>query len=80
MTVIDGNPGAMTVIKRLMRLPTWPSLLYHLEDQGLTGSRLWTVVKDEYDNNCTRFAQNQLMQMGLKPVGLSTPAYLSRLN
>ena len=80
LTVIDGNPGAMTIIKRLMCLPTWPSLLYYLADQGLIGSRLWTVVKEEYDNNCTWFAQNQLLQMGLTSIGSSTPAYLSRLN
>ena len=64
MDVMDGNPGAFVVIRRLMYFTMWYQLLRHLKDQGLIGSRLWQVVKDEYGHNWTHFVSDQLVQMG----------------
>jgi hypothetical protein len=65
MDVMDGNPGALLIIRRLMYFAPWPLLLHHLKGQGLTGSRLWQVVKDDYGHVWTQFAYDQLAQMHL---------------
>jgi hypothetical protein len=64
MDVMDGNPGAFVVIRRLMYFTMWYQLLGHLKAQGLIGSRLWQVVKDDYAHNWTQFVADQLVQMG----------------
>lgn len=64
MDVMDGNPGAFVVIRRLMYFTMWYPLLCHLKERGLVGSRLWQVVKDEYGHNWTQFVTDQLAQMG----------------
>ena len=71
--VMDGNPGAGIVIRRLMYFTMWYPLLCHLKDQGLIGSRLWQVVKDVYGHNWTNFVADQLVQMGHEgePEGLT---------
>ena len=63
MDVMDGNPGALVIIRRLMYFAPWPLLLHHLKGQNLTGSRLWQVVKDDYQHVWTQFAHDQLAQM-----------------
>ncbi len=63
MDVMDGNPGALTIIRRLMYFMHWELLLHHLKDQGLVGSELWRVVKDEYDQDYTRFVDDQLARL-----------------
>lgn len=63
MEVVDGNPGALLIIRRLMYFAPWYLLLHHLKGQGLTGSRLWQVVKDDYGHVWTQFAHDQLRQM-----------------
>ena len=63
MEVMDGNPGALLIIRRLMYFAPWQLLLHHLKGQGLTGSRLWQVVKDDYGHVWTQFAHDQLTQM-----------------
>jgi hypothetical protein len=60
---MDGNLGAFTIIRQLMSLPTWYQLLHHLKTQGLVGSELWRVVKDEYGHDWRQFVQDQLDQM-----------------
>ncbi len=60
---MDGNPGALVIIRRLMYFAPWHPLLQHLKGQGLTGSRLWQVVKDDYGHVWTQFAHDQLAQM-----------------
>jgi hypothetical protein len=65
MDVMDGNPGALLIIRRLMYFAPWHLLLHHLKGQGLTGSRLWQVVKDDYGHVWTQFAHDQLAQMHL---------------
>ena len=64
MDVMDGNPGAFVVIRRLMYFTMWYPVLCHLKERGLVGSRLWQVVKDEYGHNWTQFVMDQLAQMG----------------
>ena len=61
--VMDGNPGAFTIIRELMSLPTWYQLLCHLKHRGLVGSELWRVVKDDYQHNWRQFVDDQLEQM-----------------
>jgi hypothetical protein len=63
MEVVDGNPGALLIIRRLMYFAPWHLLLHHLKSQGLMGSRLWQVVKDDYGHVWTQFAHDQLAQM-----------------
>ncbi len=63
MEVVDGNPGALLIIRRLMYFASWHLLLHQLKGQGLTGSRLWQVVKDDYSHVWTQFAHDQLAQM-----------------
>ncbi len=65
MDVMDGNPGALTIIQRLMYFSTWHPLLHHLKSQGLVGSALWRVVHDDYQEDWCRFATAQLSQMGV---------------
>jgi len=69
--VMDGNPGALMIIQRLMYFSTWCLLLHHLKMQGLIGSELWRVVQDDYNQDWRRFAQTQLSQMGLMAPPLS---------
>jgi hypothetical protein len=74
--VMDGNPGALVIIQRLMYFSTWGSLLYHLKMQGLVGSKLWRVVKDDYAENWCHFGQVQLAEMGLLEPSLGGMAAL----
>jgi hypothetical protein len=41
----------------------WRFCLYNSQGQGLTGSRLWEVVKDDYEHGWTQFVHDQLAQM-----------------
>ena len=63
MYVIDGNPGAFTIIKELMTFPTWFQFLHHLKAQRLIGSELWRVVNDIYSHDYRRFVEDQLADM-----------------
>ena len=63
MDVMDGNPGALTIIRKLMLSSNWFQVLYHLKNQGVVGSELWRVVKDDYDHDHARFIDDQLAQM-----------------
>lgn len=63
MDVMNGNPGAFTIIRELMAFPTWFQLLYYLKEEGLIGSELWRIVKDEYDHDYKRFVDDQLARM-----------------
>jgi hypothetical protein len=74
--VMDGNPGALVIIQRLMYFSTWCSLLHHLKMRGLTGSELWRVVQDDYAEDWCRFGQVQLTEMGLLGPPLSRLAAL----
>jgi hypothetical protein len=42
--VMAVNPGAFTIIRALMALPTWHQLLHHCKDQGLVGSARHPVM------------------------------------
>lgn len=63
MAVMAGNPGAFTVILSLMAYPTWPQLLYQLKAHGVVGSKLWRMVKDDYNHNISQFVVNQLADL-----------------
>jgi hypothetical protein len=63
MDVMNGNPGAFTIIRELMAFPTWFQLLYYFKEQGLIGSELWRVVKDDYNHDYKRFVDDQLARM-----------------
>jgi hypothetical protein len=61
--VMDGNPGAYTVIRDLIAFPTWYQLLHHLKTRRMVGSELWRVVKDDYSHDLAQFVEDQLAQM-----------------
>jgi hypothetical protein len=63
MDIMDGNPGAFTIIKELMIYPTWFQFFHHLKAQGLIGSELWRVVNDIYQHDYKRFVEDQLASM-----------------
>jgi hypothetical protein len=63
LDVMDGNPGALTIIDRLMAFPRWSQLLQHLCHCGLIGSTLWQVVQDEYGQDWMQFARDQHAQL-----------------
>ena len=63
MDVMAGNPGAFTIIRDLMRYPTWYQLLHHLKTQGLVGTELWRIVKDDYNHDIPQFIDDQLQAM-----------------
>lgn len=63
LDVMDGNPGALTIIRNLMSCTIWYQLLHFLRSQRLVGSELWRVVKDEYAHDYGRFVDDQLAQM-----------------
>jgi hypothetical protein len=65
LDVMDGNPGALTIIDRLMAFPRWNQLLQHLRNGGLIGSTLWQVVQDEYGQDWMQFARDQQAQLEL---------------
>jgi hypothetical protein len=65
LDVMDGNPGALTIIDRLMAFPRWSQLLQHLRNCGLIGSTLWQVVQDEYGQDWLQFARDQQAQLEL---------------
>jgi hypothetical protein len=66
MDVMNGNPGAFTIIRTLMAYPTWHQLLHHLKTHGLVGSELWRVIKDDYGHDVTQFVEDQLAEMAPK--------------
>jgi hypothetical protein len=63
LDVMDGNPGAFTIIRQLMSFAIWYQLLHHLKSQHLVGGELWRVVKDEYAHDYGRFVDDQLARM-----------------
>ena len=63
LDVIDGNPGAFTIIRHLMAFAIWYQLLHYLKSQRLVGSELWRIVKDEYTHDYGRFVDDQLARM-----------------
>jgi hypothetical protein len=63
LDVMDGNPGAFTIIRQLMSCTIWYQLLHYLKSQRLVGSELWRVVKDEYAHDYGRFVDDQLARM-----------------
>ena len=63
LDVMDGNPGALTIVDRLMAFPRWGQLLQHLCNCGLIGSTLWQVVQDDYGQDWMQFARDQHAQL-----------------
>lgn len=63
LDVMDNNPGACIIVGKLLSYDAWYPLLCHLKKQGLVGSRLWCVMKDEYGHDWAQFAQIQLAQI-----------------
>ena len=62
LDVTAGNPGAMTIARELLQLPTGPSFLRYLRTTGLIGCALWRTVKDDYLGDLARFVQDQKQQ------------------
>ena len=61
--VMDGNPGALTIIRQLMTFATWHQILHHLKGQGLVGGELWRVVNDDFQHDYQGFVNMLLSRM-----------------
>jgi hypothetical protein len=61
--VMDGNPGALTIIRQLMTFATWHQILHHLRGQGLVGTELWRVVNDDFQHDYQAFVNMLLSRM-----------------
>jgi len=60
LEVIDGNPGACTIVCSLLSSPLWHPILQTLHSQSLVGSELWRVVHDDYHDDYGQFVQHLL--------------------
>ena len=60
LDVIDGNPGACTIVCAILSSPLWRLILQTLKSQDLIGSDLWRVVHDKYHDDCRQFLQHFL--------------------
>lgn len=72
LDVMDGNPGAFTMIRTLTQHPLWRPLLRYLRTQGLVGSVLWSTIKDDYGGDARRFSQDQIAVMAQHELDAST--------
>jgi hypothetical protein len=60
LEVMDGNPGACTIVCLILSSPLWHPILQALKTQDIVGSELWRVVHDEYQDNWGQFVQKLL--------------------
>jgi hypothetical protein len=60
LEVIDGNPGACTIVCLLLSSPLWRHILQALKSQNIIGSKLWRVVHDDYADDWGLFVQHLL--------------------
>lgn len=60
LEVIDGNPGACTIVCLLLSSPLWRPILQALKSQNIIGSKLWRVVHDDYADDWGLFVQHLL--------------------
>ena len=60
LDVIDGNPGACTIVYLILSSPLWRLILQKLKSKNLIGSELWRIVHDKYHDDCGRFVQHLL--------------------
>lgn len=63
LSLMNGNPGALVEIAKVLRHPLRHALLRHLQTEGLVGCALWCVVKDEYCRDALRFSSDQIISM-----------------
>jgi hypothetical protein len=61
--VVVGNAGAFAIVCHLLPCPGWDRLLQHLKTQHVIGSKLWQVIKDDYDHDWQQFVNDQWVQM-----------------
>jgi len=60
LDVMDGNPGACTIVCLLLSSPLWRPILQTLKSQHIIGSKLWRVVHDDYDDDWGLFVHHLL--------------------
>lgn len=61
--VADGNPGALSIVYELGKIEHGFPLLSWLSTQGIIGSLLWRIVKEDYHHNWVQFRTDQLYQL-----------------
>lgn len=59
--IAEGNPGAITVIKKLEWYSKWFEMIQYMKKIGLTGSKIWISYKDTFHQDIDKFA-NYLRQ------------------
>lgn len=55
MEVSKGNPGALTVIKRLEWYSKWFELIKFMKKIDLVGGEIWAKYKDEFHQDIDKF-------------------------
>lgn len=55
--VSQGNPGALTVIKRLEWYSKWFEMLRWFKKHNVVGGEIWAKYKDEYHQDIDKFAR-----------------------
>lgn len=61
--VCQGNPGALSVLKKLEWYSHWFEMMQYMKKIGLVGPNIWIKYKDEYHENIDKFAQDIEFQM-----------------
>jgi hypothetical protein len=46
IVMAEGNPGAMSVLAKLMKEPNGVFLILDLDDMGMRGEQIWIAYKD----------------------------------
>lgn len=65
LSVSQGNPGAITVIRELMWFTKWESMMQWLLKEGHVGSKLWVLYKDKY--KCDSMALGRWIEAKMQP-------------
>lgn len=58
LEVVQGNPGAITVIKKLEWYRLWFEMIRHLHKHGPKGGELWALYKDVHHQDIDRLARD----------------------
>lgn len=63
LRVVDGTPGALSVITQIMAYPNFPTMLDYLDEHGPHGSDLWVWYKDGCGEDITKFYKKLIAKM-----------------
>lgn len=64
--VMQGNPGALTVLVRLQHRSRWIEMVEWLKDNGYCGSLLWVLFKDIFHQDLYAMGDFIVLMMNSK--------------